>query len=1064
MNEKFNFKYSVLVLSLLLFAANLIGFVAYRTSVYNDIFGGDTINISIKNVRSYAVHKNNLTSFDEFLKELLSGENEDPAKSPNAFIYNKLSEEGRDALKSLNSNPEDIRSEEQFLLEFNRSLVDKKIEWPKWFPTKPILSGYGIFGDGVREVNLRALAAVYSIVMPISHVAKMFHDEGVWKAIKEINFRGFFYLATPTRYSPVVNAYVGYVQSYFLSGPGKIYAVVTVAGILYASFITFSFLLAWVLIGSKRWAFLATIFAQLAFGTLTASYQLFSLPYLTVPLVMEMAFFAYLMYKKQPRFYWLLILIAASVVGPWIREFSSAIPFIIFACEILSSKKRSKVVLLICLPLMAHSLFPSYITWLVGLNEGIYVGVSQQGNVQHVLGSWNFRHLGLLFVQFPPVMWFLVFTGTGLWLWRGFAASSETTFALPIIDKKVTFEYLNSRYGKLIMRRLPFVIFVVSTVVFLYSMFIYAAPQSNWSAKTLSMSNDLLAVLTILSLAVIVGASLRFGVLAPVYFAAVFLPFLRMNLAEVHLSFAVLPLSVIFILWIRYLFTTLKEIEPQTVRSRRLRLAAYVVLVVAITDQAFNIHTTLTVQNHLANVNKQMSDWIVENTDRHSVVLANFMNYTDIYYYSGDYFDPWESVGNNPLGYDKSVDADNLMRDLLTRNFGLRDIYFLAGEHDYYDWQRGYHSHRWVNKPPGKIKRLAYFPGKKYYYYVDPFKYFIPRNFISFPGYMDWDTDFYFNNDRLPFRRVVDVKYTMYKLTKMQMPELTKETAHAKVEAFPPILIQESVGPNKDLNIVRYTGLFYAVPQSLGAVDWGNENVAEIDGVATAKTLKDILEKASTLVPTMTASAAGSKLPILMQESVGKNGNINIVSFKGLFYAVPQRLGAVDWENENVAKLDGVATAKTLKDILEKASTLAPTIIAAQKGSGLPKLIMESLGQNKDINVVEYKGIFYGVPQKLGAVDWLNEDVAAMDDVVTAKTRDEILQIVATLHIAAQTIPQLVQYSTGPNKNMNIFKYNGLFYAIPQQLGEVDLKNENVVKLVGVVTANTLEEIIRKIQ
>ena len=896
--------------ALVVFITSFSAYVILRIGISDALFGGDTVNISSHHPSSFTVNKLNV-DLPAMAKAIYSGKDDTSANNPHSFVYNQLSEQGRLALSLFVKDFQDSRSETAFLLAFDRGLIAQQVSWPNAFQGPPLVKGRGLHNHDLRGKNLLALAAVYPIRLPVNQVAYAFKQGGGWQGIVALKpfIQSMFTLTQATRYTPLTNTYVVAVQSYLGGRPDQVIIVVMITGILFALLALTVFLLAEIVIGSIPWALTATTMTLLATSTIAASVTLFSLPYLFVPIVMGMAFYAYLKFKQTGAPAWLLLVSLCALIGPWFREFAAVIPFIILACEIMTTAaRRSWLVIILCFIFIGHSVYPSFITWVLGINNGIVTGVFQQANTQAQMSGANPGNLGILFVQFPPSFWLLAIFAILWWLWRrlGPNPSKQDFISLPGWIQRFSIPNFSSLSGR--ARLIIITLFLLTALAFIKAFFI-----SGSSVPFPMIRLDKIWGLSIIFFVLIGLFSFRFGALPPIYFAATFMPFLWIRLAEVHMAFTLPPLAIILTLWIRELFQGLTKAELQ-----KTKLAAVLLLALAIGDQGLNYQASLSVQQRLVVANQALADWITKQTDRNSIVISNFYNYTDVYYYSGNYFDPFESVENNPLGPTRTVHHDKQMQDLLADNWTLRDIYFLQGDHDFFDWQRGYHSHKWVNNPPGKIRKLKEFPVKAYYYYIDPLKYFIPRNFVSFLGYMDWSTDYYFDNDKLPFRRLVDVTYRIFKLESYDKDDAWDKEPQAKF-APSPVLLKSSVGPTKNFNLVHYQQHFYAVPQLLGAVDWKSGKVGAMKGVIVATTRAQVMAKLNNVTLPFTT------LPILLEESIGADTDFNLIHYQERFYGVPQSLGAVDWESGKVATMKGVIVAATAKKVKARLAEIKPT-------------------------------------------------------------------------------------------------------------------------------------------
>jgi hypothetical protein len=127
----------------------------------------------------------------------------------------------------------------------------------------------------------------------------------------------------------------------------------------------------------------------------------------------------------------------------------------------------------------------------------------------------------------------------------------------------------------------------------------------------------------------------------------------------------------------------------------------------------------------------------------------------------------------------------------------------------------------------------------------------------------------------------------------------------AKLGGTPPgpARLIRSVGTT---NIVRYDVLYYAVPQSLGAVKWGEEDVAKLPGVMVGNDAAKLA-----------ARIAGGSLATPPARLLRSVGTYNVVDFDGRIWGVPQSLGEVRWGEDNVSAIPGVVVGETEEKVLE---------------------------------------------------------------------------------------------------------------------------------------------------
>jgi hypothetical protein len=198
--------------------------------------------------------------------------------------------------------------------------------------------------------------------------------------------------------------------------------------------------------------------------------------------------------------------------------------------------------------------------------------------------------------------------------------------------------------------------------------------------------------------------------------------------------------------------------------NRLLAAPVFALVMLGVGDQGMNLYACASSQRAAIQTNREMGEWIASNTARHGIVVGNFFNLVDVFYYSGFHFDPYESVENCPMGPGNVVHRNEDMRKVLENSAGSRPVYVVDADVERYEHQKAYHSNKYVAAPPGKLKEVARFKVFNRYWYIDPLKYFIPRWFISIPVYMDWSIDYYYNNETVLFSRVLKADYKIYRL------------------------------------------------------------------------------------------------------------------------------------------------------------------------------------------------------------------------------------------------------------------------------------------------------------
>ncbi len=751
------------VAALIVLVAQVLVYVTWRGAIHRGLFGGDTVNISLAHSDSYLLSPVRLPDLRGVCAEILAGRDGDAVEDTAAFVYQRLSPEGRRLLVPIAEGRASAPNRERFRLELHRSLIEVDIDWPQGMLAQAGFPAERPADQPLGEWNLQIVASGLKSLPPMKSFRRTWSDMA--EALPQVA-KYYFTQTQPTRYSPLTNTFVHMVYLLCLDAPDRTGTAMWIMGAIYGLLMAMVFLLAAELTKSIAWALLAMFIFQFSTAAITMSFLLFALPYLFVPLVMTTAVVCYVKYKSTGRLVWLGGFVVSAVAGPWFREFPGAIPFVVVVCEILTFRRwRSVVILAVCLPLMLHCVWPSWLPWLLGFNPGKVYGVYEQTNtIAQASGSrLHWQMLANMVLQFPPVFWVLTLVSIGYWIYRSCRSPWPEAAVRPWIRKVIRLGILNSPR---VRRSVP----IVCAVAFLAIVCTCAfyMNQKGWT----SVPNKVGRLATLLGL-VFVLLSLRFGVVLPIYVAMIFPVFLKVQLAEVHLTFVMFPLAILVVLWIRDLVVSLRA-KPAGARRMAALLAVGLLGCIGLADHGLNLYACVSTQKELVRANRHMGKWIRDNTPRHGIVLCNFYNLTDVFYYSGYHFDPYETKANCPMGPKKVVDTAEKLKELYDLNSGARDIYFLAAEQDFRPTHVNWDAHRFARKPPGPLTKLAVFSARNHYWYADPLRWFTPRRLVSFPGYMDWADDFYVNNLPAPFRRVTYADYTLYKLESLEATDSSR--------------------------------------------------------------------------------------------------------------------------------------------------------------------------------------------------------------------------------------------------------------------------------------------------
>ena len=290
-----------------------------------------------------------------------------------------------------------------------------------------------------------------------------------------------------------------------------------------------------------------------------------------------------------------------------------------------------------------------------------------------------------------------------------------------------------------------------------------------------------------------------------------------------------------------------------------------------------------------------------------------------------------------------------------------------------------------------------------------------------------------------------------------------------------PELIEESY---KEFNIVLYRDKYYALAQSIGAVDFVQIKQEEVKKYEETKKcfITNSLAEAKTLVDQLTDSSAIK----LIEE--GYRG-FNIVLYGGKYYALAQSLGPIDFTDPHIEdylqhfrdnlkcfSADSIEQVKALileSDISgkdESIGSLNKTIELlqndiAQRNKQIASLesdistkdesikvlnreivliaTPQLIGTRRDYNIIKYANKYYGVFTALGPVDFDKGEEIKHPSIISAKTQMELEKLIDHAEPSVY-IPRLLEEFIG----YNLVAYGGRIYAIPRVIGKVDLTQE----------------------
>jgi radical SAM superfamily enzyme YgiQ (UPF0313 family) len=271
--------------------------------------------------------------------------------------------------------------------------------------------------------------------------------------------------------------------------------------------------------------------------------------------------------------------------------------------------------------------------------------------------------------------------------------------------------------------------------------------------------------------------------------------------------------------------------------------------------------------------------------------------------------------------------------------------------------------------------------------------------------------------------------------------------------------------------IVRSRNRYYALPHALGEVDLTRLESANLEGILSADSETDVLieiehgkrwansrgqydaQERQKIAGSLyrAASAIGSERPLAEIARPSR-----VVRLNGEYFAVRlEDLNGLTWR-QNGAGID--------ERIVSQSAAVPGTDIAVVRATskGAQPVLLTSIAR---YNVVEYDGLFFGIPQGL-PFDWHDPNSILQPGVIAAGNVADLLRSIPDcrqVQNGAQA-GAAVERGSGPAgeaihlpmligavEEYNLVSYEGFVYGIPQSLGEIDLTEVDVIAVHGVI-------------
>lgn len=382
------------------------------------------------------------------------------------------------------------------------------------------------------------------------------------------------------------------------------------------------------------------------------------------------------------------------------------------------------------------------------------------------------------------------------------------------------------------------------------------------------------------------------------FFLLTFVPLFKVFYEQLHLIYAMIPLSILISIGCTNFLLFAKRIKP-------VFFLVCILMFLSLLNHALN---PLHVRNGTRSIYKtifQLSEYVKMNLPLNSIVISNIHHLEDIRYYSEGHIDPWSAPGaifnkKKWLGH-TSADLEKFLKE--NQN---RDIYFLDGKKPKVEGQLGgARAHSYANQGMVETKILGVIDRVSYVYrYLDPLRALLPVLNTEWIGPPDLEFDFYRGPalDGSILAHEIALDYNLYKVNGR---EVYKWAPH------PQLLIENVHG----FNIVGYRNRVYGIPQSEGAFDLIRVKNGGYSQVFEGNSESDVKIKINQFIKSTGNRYISKRWPIHPQLLEQNVHHFNIVGFKDKVYAIPQSEGAFDLSRIEKGGYSRIFTGDSLEKV-----------------------------------------------------------------------------------------------------------------------------------------------------
>jgi hypothetical protein len=267
---------------------------------------------------------------------------------------------------------------------------------------------------------------------------------------------------------------------------------------------------------------------------------------------------------------------------------------------------------------------------------------------------------------------------------------------------------------------------------------------------------------------------------------------------------------------------------------------------------------------------------------------------------------------------------------------------------------------------------------------------------------------------------------------------------------------EEAVVPRAETEIVAFNGEFFAVDLT-GLDALFRRPIAPSNAAGAAKRTATPLRRVANLLPSSMASefrrlwrARRLQTPDVKEEPTDRQ----------IAATVAMALVAEYLRRPLDHMLGRVRPSKTDVDPSIYLPGRDVALVAAVTKGATPDLLTSF----DSYNIVEFDGRFYACPHGV-AIDWENDDVASIPGVLVANTARDVIAQVGALREPGKTVRRdngekgsgpagdisSVPVLLGAFDGYNIVTYEGWVFGMPQELGDINLMETDVMGLPGVI-------------